>query len=94
MNQSFYKDILDFEKQKAILEDLSKNPSKKTAPPKQEQKMSKPTVKAPLKNEKRKWYWSECQLELNTSKIIKFIEFSINKIFNSPRRGRSEGSLH
>lgn len=54
MNQSFYKDILDFEKQKAILEDLSKNPSKKTAPPKQEQKMIKPTVKAPLKNEKRK----------------------------------------
>jgi hypothetical protein len=34
MNQSFYKDILDLEKQKAILEDLTKNP-KKPAPPKQ-----------------------------------------------------------
>jgi hypothetical protein len=35
MNQSFYKDILDLEKQKAILEDLSKNPSKKPTPQKQ-----------------------------------------------------------
>jgi hypothetical protein len=33
MNQSFYKDILDLEKQKAILEDLSKNASKKPAAP-------------------------------------------------------------
>lgn len=35
MNQSFYKDILDLEKQKAILEDLGKNKPKKnsTGPP-------------------------------------------------------------
>jgi hypothetical protein len=30
MNKSFYKDILDFEKQKAILEDLEKNRPKKS----------------------------------------------------------------
>ena len=34
MNKSFYKDILDIEKQKAILEDLGKNkPTKSSAKP-------------------------------------------------------------
>lgn len=49
MNQSFYKDILDLEKQKAILEDLSKNSNKKTAAPgKSEPKVTKPFSKAPV----------------------------------------------
>lgn len=58
MNQSFYKDILDLEKQKAILEDLSKNASKKpTASSKPEPKVTKSSSKAPtlpVKNERRK----------------------------------------
>jgi hypothetical protein len=45
MSQSFYKDILDLEKQKAILDDLAKNNHKK--PPSKPE--PKPTVKAPVK---------------------------------------------
>ncbi len=41
MNQSFYKDILDIEKQKAILEDLGKNKQKKTSA------VEKPTTNKP-----------------------------------------------
>jgi hypothetical protein len=59
MNQSFYKDVLDLEKQKAILEDLCKNASKKpaAAPSKPEPKVTKPSLKAPaapVKNERKK----------------------------------------
>jgi hypothetical protein len=57
MNQSFYKDILDLEKQKAILEDLSKNANKKPTANKPEPKVTKPSSKTPVlpvKNERRK----------------------------------------
>jgi hypothetical protein len=54
MNQSFYKDILDIEKQKAILEDLGKNKPKNSSKL-PEKKVTNPVSQKPVKrNEGRK----------------------------------------